>query len=118
MGVGKILSFYFGAGFTLLISFATVWFACLVYRRRKEKGFLWLAIAVALQLLGLLVSRIVFSPVTIVEYPVKEWLMPLAFYAPAIASIVALVGWFLLSRKKKEPNQSATDNSGAAPRRV
>lgn len=112
MGVAKVFSFFLGTGLTLLISGATLLLVWMAYRRWKGKGILWLLAAVAMQFVGTILARIVFSPVTVVDYPLRDALRVIAFYIPVIASIVALVGWFFLSRKKHSAGPAATAQRG------
>jgi hypothetical protein len=100
MGVGKVLGFFGGALLSLLILVATAVFAWLAYRRRREAGFLWLLIAAAAQLVGAVIGRIAFSPFTIVEYPIKDWLTYGSFYISGVAPLIGLIGWILLARRK------------------
>ncbi len=100
MGVGKVLGFLGGAVISLVVLGATCWFALVVYRRRREPGFLWLLLALAAQLIGLVIGRIAFSPITLVGYPVKDWLTYGSFYLSGCAPLLGLVGWILLARAK------------------
>lgn len=102
MGVGKVLNFFIHSGVSLLVWGVTASLAGLAYRRRKERGLLWLWLGLVVQFIGALIGSIASSPIVLVEYPVTLWLHYISYYATMAAAVCSLVGWFLLSRKKSE----------------